>query len=229
MISIFIRTYRNDLKWFEYCIEGIKKNLSGWGEIVVCVPVGQNHYFKKHEKEFKFVNSKIYKDDYIGQQISKLEAWKHCNGDYILYVDSDVIFFKGAKVEDYFLNNKPVILKHRYELVGEAKVWQPVVEKLFQDKVEYEYMRRAPQLFHKSTVKRFSEAFPDIENYGKSQPYRQFTEFNFLGYFTETTEPENYEFIDLEFNEAPENKCKQFWSWSGLTRDEKREIQSLLE
>jgi hypothetical protein len=70
--------------------------------------------------------------------------------------------------------------------------------------------------------------FSAIENYAISQPHRQFTEFNFLGYFAHKHEPESYKFIDLSCSAIPENKCLQMWSWSGLTNDDIQKLQEAI-
>lgn len=236
MTSIFIRTYSGDIKWLQYCLKSIHKNLKGWDEIVICIPAGQDHLLK-HLTAENVVVCKTYKDDYIGQQVSKLEAYKHCKGDYILFVDSDVVFFDGANVLDYFKDNKPVILYDKYENVGEAIIWKPIVEKLFNEKVEFEFMRRAPQFFHKKTLENFAKSFSDIENYAISQPFRKFSEFNILGFYAWKNEQESYKFIEAkyttgshenEIDSIPKNRCKQYWSWSGLTPAERNEIESTI-
>lgn len=232
MISIFIRTYHADIKWLNYCLKSIHKNLTGWDEVVICIPAGQEHLLN-HLTAERVVVCKNYADDYIGQQISKLEAHNHCKGEYILFVDSDVVFYTGADVRDYFHDNKPVILYDKYENVGEAICWKPIVEKLFKEDVPFEFMRRAPQLFHKSTLENFAAAFPEIEKYAIAQPYRQFSEFNILGFFAWKQEQGNYKFIEAKFttgshennvDSLPENKSKQYWSWSGLTDSERKEL-----
>lgn len=232
MVSIFIRTYHKDLKWLNYCLESIHKNLSGFSEIVICIPTGQETLLS-HLTSEKVVTCKIYKDDYLGQQISKIQAHHHCKGDYILFVDSDVIFKPNANVLDYFYENKPIILKANYNSVGEAICWKKPTEKLFKEKIEFEYMRFAPQIFHKSTLEMFNDSFPDIENYVISQPYRQFSEFNALGFYAEKMQPDDYSITDVT-NGVPEylpkNKAHQFWSWSGLKESEeiKKIINGLL-
>jgi len=226
-VSIFIRTYHRDLKWLNYCLQSIHKNLVGWDEIIICIPTGQESLLN-HLTSEKVVTCKTYKQDYIGQQISKLEAYKHCKGDYIFFVDSDVVFYKGADIRDYFSDNKPVILYDKYENVGEAICWKPIVEKLFKDNVEYEFMRRPGQLFHKSTLENFATNFPDIENYGINQPNRDFSEFNYLGFFAWKHEPENYKFVNLETEPIPKTHCKQYWSYSNLTEQEKLEIENTI-
>jgi len=235
MISIFIRTYHADIKWLNYCLKSIHKNLKGWDEIVICIPTGQEHLLN-HLTAEKVVVCKTYKEDYVGQQISKLEAHKHCKGDYILFVDSDVVFYPDADARDYFQDNKPVILYDKYDNVGEAICWKPIVEKLFKENVAFEFMRRAPQLFHKSTLENFALNFPDIENYAMRQPHRQFSEFNIIGFFAWKHEQENYVFIEGKFttgshdNQAeglPENKSKQYWSWGQITEEIQKELDQI--
>jgi glycosyltransferase involved in cell wall biosynthesis len=227
MVSIFIRTYYKDLKWLEYCLKSIHKNLKGWDEIVVCIPASQKDNLKNLTAE-RVVTCKKYKDDYLGQQVSKLQAHEHCNGDFILFVDSDVVFYEGAHVDDYFKDGKPVILKDKYENVGEAICWKPITEKLFGKEIKYEYMRRAPQLYCKSSLVKINKRFPELERYIVGQPFRAFSEFNALGFFIESsTEAKKYEFIDLSNEEAPITRSKQFWSWSGLTTSERKELEQL--
>jgi hypothetical protein len=228
MTSIFIRTYINDLNWLGYCLKSIHKNLKGWDEIVVCIPKGQESLLS-HLTEEKIVTCKIYKDDYLFQQVSKLKAHEYCKGNYILYVDSDVIFYPNADVGDYFLDNKPVLLKDKYENVGDAICWKKPTEKLFKENIDYEYMRDIPLLYHKSTLEMFNQSFLDIENHVMSQPHRQFSEFNVLGYYAEKMQPESYHIIDLSKETYKRrSKSKQFWSWSGLTQAERIEIEGII-
>ena len=229
-ISIFVRTYHRDIKWLNYCLQSIHKNLLGWDEIVIAIPTGQETLLS-HLTSEKVVTCKIYKDDYLGQQISKIQAYQHCKGHYILFVDSDVIFKPNANVLDYFYENKPIILKANYNSVGEAICWKKPTEKLFKEKIEFEYMRFAPQIFHKSTLEMFNESFPDIENYVMSQPYRQFSEFNALGFYAEKMQPNDYSIIDISNGVTeyfPENNAIQKWSWGGISEEIKKELESYL-
>lgn len=228
MISIFIRTYQGDLEWLKYCLKSIHKNLKGWGEIVICIPTGQEHHLR-HLTQEKVVVCKVYNDDYLFQQVSKLKANEYCQGDYVLYVDSDVIFAPESNVLDYFINNKPVLLKDKWENVGDAICWKAPTEKLFKEEIEFEYMRTLPTVYHKSTLENFNESFSDIERYVMSQPYRQFSEFNVLGYYAEKMHPEAYHIVDLSketFNKK--NKTVQMWSWSGLTQKDLIEINKII-
>ena len=43
-VSIYIRTYKRDIAWLDFCLQSIHRNLKGWDEIVVGVPEGQEHH-----------------------------------------------------------------------------------------------------------------------------------------------------------------------------------------
>ena len=230
-VSIFIRTYHKDIKWLNWCLKSIHKNLTGWDEIVICIPKGQQSLLS-HLTAEKVVTCPIYRDDYLGQEISKIQAHKWCKGDYILFVDSDVMFKPGAKVRDYFYEGKPIIMKADYNSVGDAICWKKPTEKLFKTTIDFEFMRIAPQLFVRETLEEFNKAFPKIESYIQEQPYREFSEFNALGYFAETNCKYDYSIIDVTKgvpNYLPENKCKQMWSWSGLTEADLIQIKNIIE
>lgn len=229
-VSIFIRSYHKDIKWLNYCLQSIHKNLKGWDEIVVCIPIGQDALLS-HLTAEKVVTCPIYKDDYLNQQISKLQAYKWCQGEYVLFVDSDVMFKPGAQVSDYFYDNKPIIMKADYNSVGDAICWKKPTEKLFRETIESEFMRAAPQLFHKKTLEEFSLMFPNIESYIQEQPYREFSEFNALGYFAYKYCTQDYSIVDVTNGVPeylPENKSKQFWSWRKDWHNAQKEINEII-
>ena len=229
MITIFIRTFKKDIVWLDYCLQSIQKNLKGWDEIIICIPENQAHHLA-HVQGVKVVLSPVFKDDYIGQQVSKLLAYQHTKNEYILFVDSDLIFLPGANVNDLLRAGLPVIGKELYAQPKYPAVrkWQPIVEKLFGKKPEWEYMglNASSRLFHRSTLLAFHKKFPHLVEYAQQQPKHKFSEFNFLGFFAEQFEPQNYCFIDIHQEELPSIKARQFWSWGGITPEIAQELKS---
>lgn len=225
MVSVFIRTYHGDIAWLKYCLASVRRNLKGWTEIVVCIPKGQEALLDGIVPPEQVVASECYPDDYIGQQISKLQAHRHVRGDYVLFVDSDLIFHPGADVADYFAGDKPVLLKESYaRLVArhpdiDVGRWQRAVENLFGSRPSHEYMRRAPQLFRTSTLKALDETFPHLEAHAICQRDRLFSEFNTIGFFVELCESGQYSIVDLEWQPEPPNRATQFWSWGGISSE----------
>jgi len=223
MVSVFIRTYEGDLDWLKYCLASLHRNLTGWDEIVICIPEGQEHKLRELITDERVVTCPIYTDDYIGQQVSKLQAHRHIRGEFILFVDSDVVFHQKSRVSSFFEDGKPVILKESYARLSarhpELNIlkWQDVVNLVFGERPVYEYMRRAPQLFRTATLVALDRAFPQLASHALSQPCRLFSEFNVLGYFAEMKEPEGYVFVDLGREPVPPNPATQNWSWGGIT------------
>jgi hypothetical protein len=230
MVSLYIRTFRGDICWLEYCLQSIHRNLRGWDEIIVCIPEGQEHHLA-HLTTERMVICPAWKDDYIGQQVSKLQAHRHAKGDLILFVDSDLVFLPGADVKDLLVGGRPVIGKERYASPKDPAVrkWRPVVTKLFGQEPEWEYMglNASSRLFHRSTLEAFERRFPDIEAYARRQPRHKFSEYNFLGFFAEQTEPDRYAFVDVHAETPPAMKARQFWSWGGITPEIRAELATL--
>jgi hypothetical protein len=99
---------------------------------------------------------------------------------------------------------------------------------------EWEYMRRLPLIYWRETLVAINNAYPNLpqlalqEHKEFNPPRRAFTEFNFIGQFIEKYHYEYYKLIDT--NEwLPEPIVKQFWSYSGLTKEEENEIQEILK
>jgi glycosyltransferase involved in cell wall biosynthesis len=195
------------------------------------VPAGQESHLRHLEGERK-VSCPRFREDYVGQQVAKLQAHRHVRGDYVLFVDSDVVFLPGADVRDFLDDGKPVIGKVRYEAMarrGEAAVkWQAAVENLFGRKPEWEYMRsHGARLYHTATLRALEARFPELETYARGVPKRLFSEFNLLGYFAEQHEPERYRFVDADTEPMPAPRSRQFWTVDGLTPATLAELAAL--
>lgn len=219
--SIYIRTYKRDVAWLDFCLQSIHANLRGWDEIVVGVPEGQEAHLR-HLGSERRVGTPWFREDYVGQQVAKLQAHRHVRGDYVLFVDADVIFQPGADVATFLDGSRPIIGKWRYDAMlaaGERGArWRHAVERLFGETPTWEYMRgHGARLYHVGTLARLEQRFPNLESYARGCRRGDFSEFNFLGYFAETTEPGRYCFRDVEREPLPPQQSRQFWTVDGLT------------
>jgi hypothetical protein len=220
MVSIFIRTYKRDIAWLDFCLQSIKKNLKGWDEIVVCIPEGQEHHLR-YAKDVRVITSPRFADDYVGQQVSKLLCHKHVKGDMVLIVDSDLVFLLGASVQDYLENGKPIVLTCNWLTPTNklARKWMPGMEKLFNKVPPCSFMAgHGARLFLKSTLQSFSVHFPDIEAYARKQSRKEFSEFQFLGFFIYLNEPQNYRLLEVTESVTPPYHIRQFWNVDGITK-----------
>jgi hypothetical protein len=225
--DIFIRTYEKDLEWLKYCLKSISKYVTGYRDIIICIPAGQKHLLDGWNltKEKIFEWEPVCKDGYIDQQINKLEAHKFTDAEFILFVDSDVCFKRPVHISEYFHDGKPIILKTRYELVGDAICWKKPTEDLLFEIVNFEYMRRLPILYRRDTL--INVGNHCTENSIDLSQQNRLSEFNLVGAFAELTDRQNYHFIDTEKEEFGPDSVKQNWSWGGLTPEIKTELEAV--
>ena len=223
-VDIFIRTYQHDFFLLDYCLKSIKKYVSGYNNVIICVRE------KEYDLLFKEVNittEKVFKThdfpdnlDYCGQQICKLSADFFSDAEYILYVDSDLIFYNFMNVNIFFENGKAVILKDYWKDVGEAKCWQKCLIKLelFTD---YELMRTIPYIYPRHLLPEIREHISsktksDFIN-GCLQIYKKcgFSEFNIMGSYALKnnknisfvfSKEKNYNFSKQFFSHTPKNE-----------------------
>lgn len=223
-VDIFIRTYSGDIPWLNYCLKSIYKFGSGYRNVIVCIPEGQEHYVAHLTSEI-VVTCPIYTDDYVGQQITKLNSFKYTDADYMLFTDSDCIFTEDFNVQDYFKDGKPIIVKESYESIKEHKdayARKSTIEMYMREPVEFEYMRRQPFLYRRDTLIELSKFYTPEED------DRKLSEFNLIGAYCDSYEHDKYCILEVGKDEIPHGKVKQFWSWGGLLKDIQQEIEYTL-
>lgn len=230
-VSIYIRTYKRDIAWLDFCLQSIHRNLKGWDEIVVGVPEGQIDHLRYLEAERRIV-CPYFRTDYVGQQVAKLQAHRYVRGEFVLFVDSDVIFLPGADVRNLFVDGLPLVEKRRYAMIEKegkpAIKWREAVESLYGECPEWEFMQgHGTRLYHTSTLREFSNMFPSIESYARHAPKRLFSEFNLLGYYAWRYEHDRYAFRDIDSVTARVPSSKQFWTVDGLTPATLTELATL--
>jgi hypothetical protein len=227
IVDIFIRTYSKDLEWLAYALKSIHKNVTGFRQVIVAIP---NDKLLKHLTLEKVVEVEDLPDGYIGQQMTKIQAWRYTDADAVLFWDSDTVALEKVDVSEFFKEGKPIIYKTKYSSIDTP--WQPITEAAIGDKVEWEYMRRMPLLYWRDTLVNTEQLLFQIHDcslkeYLGNLKHRAFSEFNTIGALAEKHEAERYEFIDTETGDMTPVKIKQFWSWGGITNEVKKEIERI--
>jgi hypothetical protein len=96
IIDIFIRTYFRDFGWLNLSLLSILKFVEGYRRIVIVMPGSSFERLRGNEIPTSaraiVLRCQEYEDDYIGQQISKLNADSFTDAPLIAHVDSDCIF-----------------------------------------------------------------------------------------------------------------------------------------
>lgn len=221
--DIFIRSYRGDFGWLEYCLRSIRSRGSGFNKIHVCVPPNDVQLLSFVKDEIVHLVEPTA-DDYMGQQITKLYADHFCHSDFVLHVDSDCIFTKPFSPESFMCDEKSIVLRED----GVESPWIGITGKALGWDDSAEYMRRLPILYPKWLYGEFRKWIEEysgktLKDFVLSQPARDFSEFNSIGQWA-------YKYcndrIAWKHPSEVEPVARQFWSWGGLesSREELEKI-----
>lgn len=233
-VEIVIRTYKEDLEWLGYALKSIHKYVTGYRNIIIAIPIEQVGLLN-HLTQEKVVGVFDLQDGYLGQQLTKMQAWKLTDADAIVFWDSDVVATRPIDVRtEYFKDGKIILYKTRYASINGttsplACPWQPITAKAVGFVPEFEYMRRMPLVYWRRTLEE-CETFmverhkQSLESYVKTQPHRSLSEFNLLGAFAEKHAPNGYAFTDTESIDMPSCAVDQMWSWGGITEEVKAKL-----
>lgn len=227
--DIFIKTHPPDYEWLVYALRSIKKFSSGFRRVVL---MSEDTEIPDTDPNNLKIKAPLETEDgYLDQQVKKMYADFHTNADFILHTDSDCLFTKPITPQTFFRNGKPIWMMTRY---GETDTpWKPITEKFMQRPVEFEFMRRHPQLVPRWLYAKFREyAFKThgqpLCDYIKCQPLRAFSEFNALGAYAYEFHRDAFTWVDTAKDEWPELVLDQRRSWGGLTPEIKAEWDKIL-
>jgi len=223
-VALFVRSYPNDFQWLRYSIQSMQKYLTGVEEKILVVPWNTlipseiEIFFDHIVESYEYENM----DGYVAQQWDKMDAYKYTDKDYILYSDSDCIYTAPFDVSELFKEGRPILPLTPYEeLKGDGGyAWKEITEKLLGYEVRYEFMRRHPNIHYRDTLVAFAKDYPNLY---KRVTGRNVSEFNLLGAYAFKKEL-NYYFTEI----ADTVPCKQYWSYSGLTNEERAEIEGYI-
>lgn len=248
--DIFIKTYPPDWPWFTYCHTSCLKFATGFRRIYVVAgapnhegmqlrkPIGVGPDWIETPTDIDFtmgygmVEPSV--DGYLIQQVVKLHADKYTDADYILFTDSDTIFTQPVTPETYFTHGLINWMITPYAKTDTP--WQPMIEKFLGIPVEFETMRRHPQMVPRwllIDMREFCEKQHGVplDKYVMSQPYREFSEFNALGAFAYYFHHDKFNWINTEevaADQLPPLTVLQKYSHDGLTPQIEAEFEAIL-
>lgn len=236
--GIFIKSYKGDAPWLEYCLKSIKKFCKSYGQVLVASEdkeIGQIADY--HGAIFRPVN-KFTGDGYIHQQVIKLIAdhFFHPSTEYIVYWDSDCMAIREHTPEFWFKDGKPIMMVTPYSSLPAppAMPWKSVTEEIMKFECPFETMRRHPMVIPRGLLPEIREYLTTIHrkkwsDYLLSRPYRSCSEFNMIGSYILKFHPEIVTVVNTDKDPLPPNALKQFWSWGGITPKIKTEIEGILK
>lgn len=232
--DLFIRSYYKDFRWLQYSLRSIEKFCKGFSRVVLVVPESSR---KKLDwmglRGDVTITCPDYRDDYLGQQVTKLYADSFSDADFVCHIDSDCIFRRPTAPEDLFEQGKPRVLMTAYTNLDPHVPWKRVIEHFLLRQVEHEYMRTPPYTFPRWIYGALREhAFRlhqvPLDAYILSQLPRRFSEFNALGAYAFYHHHDSFTWLDVPSRLPLSTPCHVFWSWGGINHRVQQQIESLL-
>lgn len=236
--DILIVTFAKDIEFAKYSLISINKFCSGFGQVLIVVPMQDVDMFIAIASPFGFNVRGFHEREGKGMlhhQAIICEADKWCNqADTILHIDADCIFWEPCTPDDYLLNGKPILYRERFEdfKIHETRYsWKKCVEDATGIIPEWETMVRHPSIFLRKTYEDTRDIISAHTNQGwreyilscKNDYPQTFTEFPTLGAIALQFHADGYHWVD--YSTQPINnyeydrtldKLKAFWSHGGL-------------
>lgn len=231
--EIFVVTYHKDAEWLAWCLKSINKFATGFSGVTVVAPHSdQDVIFPKCEeygatlKGFDEPEGK----GMLAHMAVNCMADGFVESDFALHMDSDCIFTEPVTPEDYFVDEKPVLLIEEYEHFREVHPgvynWKRCTEAALGWECKYETMRRHPAVHNRmvypvvrACVESFTrKIFFDWAIQGRNEFPQDWSEFNLIGAVALKHFKDDYHWWDLGNQPWPHSKLIQSWSHGGLDR-----------
>ena len=229
--DLFIRSYWKDLEWLSLCLASIARYCRGFGETIVVLPRASEPWLRRVTLPHARIElCRNYRDDYLGQQATKLHADTFSDAEYICHVDSDCVIFRPTTPDDLIRGGRPCVRTRPCELLGRERPWQRPTEAFLGWPVELDFMQHPPftrWLYPCVRDHAHSVHGADLERYLEAQPPRGFSEFNVLGALAWRHHRDRFTWIDAT-TAALDPPCRWYWSWGGLDGATRAEIAEIL-
>lgn len=211
-IDIFIKSYKNDFWLLQLALKSISRNVTGYNTIVLLIPEKDKHEFDTRELPERTLVFYIeeYGKGWLFQQVCKLQAYKYCYADYIMFSDSDCFFTYPINLQDLIKEERPEILCTDWLKVADAICWKEPTEKFIGEPVSHERMRRNNQIIHRSTLLGIHDFAPDLEKTVMSSA--RFSEFNAIAAYAYKFENDKYRFTNTDDWKYVPPIAEQVWS-----------------
>ena len=256
--TVVYKTYKNDLKWLRYSLLSLQKYVSDISEMII-------YYHDECEKElndmletlnltlkYRLIPVVYDMNGYLKQMVVKCMCFEDVNTEFIMYMDSDVIFSDNYTPKSVIEENKIKWFiqkrnEHNYN-VDFWLVWEKSVEKMTNDKMSVFYMSNEfPFILKRETIEKAYHKFIEIHGVDYNTFCKDLLDLNNVkvndsivdNFLTMATIFEEFEYLgwyssnftdDYIFTEERDYQIfkKQFWSHGGLTEEIEVEIKKML-
>jgi len=238
VVDLFIRSYYKDLEWLGFCLRSIRKHAFGFRSVIVVIPRASVGAFRRHQLDpDKLIVCDNYRDDYLGQQVTKLYADQLTDAEFITHVDSDVIFTRPTHPYDLIRDGRPQLLMTPYDVHARNAPWripwQGVIERFMRRHITYNFMQMMPLTYPRWLYPALRAFAYDLHgcrlaSYVMKQNARCFSEFTALGAFAYYFHHDSFRWIDMSTDPLPKKHTKIFWSWGGLSAEVRQQVEDCI-
>jgi hypothetical protein len=239
-----IASYKGDFVWLQHCLRSLKLHSAGFLPPVVAVNMAdleearwivQQTY--PEAEAFVYQLPAPYAEAVQGFGMMRaMAAMMHGDllcpqADNIFLVGSDCIATRAFRPEDYLgPRGQPVVLMNSYEhlrtIHPDAVPWRDGTAQVLGFTPPFEYMRRLPSVFHRTTFKAVRGYIEELHGIpftqywfrGFADGQRGQSEANLLGAYAHRFQAARYLFTNIDAAAPGENALLQFWSHGGLDR-----------
>ncbi|MFD6888258.1 DUF6492 family protein [Streptomyces sp. NPDC059957] len=216
-----------------YALAAIEKWCHGFAEVVVVTPrTGSAAVRRAVGGDVRLEVCPNYRDDYLGQQVSKLYADEFTDADLICHVDSDVIFTRPVSPADLLDDGRPWIVRREISQLGRHRPWLASTEEFLGRPVAYDFMQQPPftyprRLYPEVRALSLEQHGIPLDRYVAGQPPRGFSEFNVLGSHAYSTHRTSFAWYDADTAVVP-RLCGWYWSRGGIDAGLRRELNRIV-
>jgi hypothetical protein len=222
--AIFIRSYWKDLQWLQFSLRSIGLYCFGFSEIVVVLPQSSRRWLDRSPlpRAVRVEYCPTYRDDYLGQQVTKLFADTYVDANFIVHVHADCIFTRPTSPLDLHPDGRPIVVTKRLAQLGRTYPWRTATQAFLGCEILHDFMQQPPFAYPRWLYPMIREHClvkhgAPLDTYILSRPPRGFSEFNVLGAYAWLRHRPLFDFRDAGSREAPAPCCDWHWSWGGLT------------
>jgi hypothetical protein len=237
--AILVRTYHRDAVWLTYCLAGISRWCTGFDEVVVVAPHFSAPIVRRVVEGSRIATiptrteiCRDARDDYLGQQVTKLYADKYTDADLICHLDTDCIMQRPMTPADLCEVGRPRVVRRPTVTLGRHRPWVEPTQEFLGWQIQSDYMQCPPftfwrWLYPEVRAHAIAQHGIDLAAYVLGRPPRGFSEFNVLGAFAERHHKDAFAWRSWDDSNVPQ-LCKWFWSRDPLDNRLQRELARLV-
>ena len=151
--EILIVTFARDMEFLRYCLRGIEKFATGFGNVTIVAP---SHEKGQYDWLPKFTRIEYFDEPagkgMLAHEVQIMRADQICKGaDIILHLDADCLLWEPVTPQSFMVNGNPLIVHEPFAKIGNPNrhIWKKCVEEAIGITPEIETMTRHPQIYRR--------------------------------------------------------------------------------